>query len=47
MATYKISLLSKEQKQKGIVSYSSGNHAQAVALASLNHGIKATIVMPN
>jgi len=45
-ATYKISLLSKEQKQKGIVSYSSGNHAQAVALASLNHGIKATIVMP-
>ena len=45
-ATYKISLLSKEQKQKGIVAYSSGNHGQAVAFASLNLGIQATIVMP-
>ena len=45
-ATYKISLLSEEQKQKGIVAYSSGNHGQAVAFASLNLGIKATIVMP-
>ena len=45
-ATYKISLLSEDQKQKGIVAYSSGNHAQAVALASLKHGIEATIVMP-
>ena len=46
-ATYKISLLSEEQKQKGIVAYSSGNHGQAVALASLNLRIKATIVMPD
>jgi threonine dehydratase len=46
-ATYKISLLSTKQKQKGIVTYSSGNHAQAVALASLNQGIEATIVMPD
>ena len=46
-ATYKISLLSKEQKQKGIVTYSSGNHAQAVAFASFNQSIKATIVMPH
>ena len=46
-ATNKISLLSEEQKQKGIVAYSSGNHGQAVAFASLNLGIKATIVMPN
>ena len=45
-ATYKISLLSEEQKQKGIVAYSSGNHGQAVAFASFNHGIEATIVMP-
>ena len=45
-ATYKISLLSKEQKQKGIVAYSSGNHGQAVAFVSFNHGIEATIVMP-
>ena len=45
-ATYKISLLSEDQKQKGIVAYSSGNHAQAVALASLKHGIEARIVMP-
>ena len=45
-ATYKISLLSEEQKQNGIVAYSSGNHAQAVALASFNYGIKATIIMP-
>ena len=46
-ATYKISLLSEQQKQKGIVTYSSGNHAQAVALASFNQGIQATIVMPD
>ena len=46
-ATYKISLLSTKQKQKGIVTYSSGNHAQAVALASFNQGIEATIVMPD
>ena len=46
-ATYKISLLSEQQKQKGVVTYSSGNHAQAVALASFNQGIQATIVMPD
>ena len=45
-ATYKISLLSEQEKQKGIVTYSSGNHAQAVAFASFNQGIQATIVMP-
>ena len=45
-AMYKISLLSEEQRQKGIVAYSSGNHAQAVACASFNYGIQATIVMP-
>ena len=46
-AAYKISLLSEDNRQKGIVTYSSGNHAQAVALASFNYGIQATIVMPD
>ena len=45
-AMYKISLLSNKQKEKGVVAYSSGNHAQAVAFASLKEGIKSTIVMP-
>ena len=45
-ATYKISLLSEDKRQKGIVTYSSGNHAQAVALASFNYGIETTVVMP-
>ncbi len=38
--------LSPVQKQAGVVTYSSGNHAQAVALAANLLGIKATIVMP-
>ena len=41
-----ISLLSEEQKSKGIIAHSSGNHAQAVALSAQLLGIKATIVMP-
>jgi len=41
-----ISLLSENQKKKGIITHSSGNHAQAVALAASLLGIKATIVMP-
>ncbi len=41
-----ISQLSTAQKKKGIITHSSGNHAQAVALASQILGIKATIVMP-
>ena len=45
-ATYKVSKLSKEQKLKGIVAYSSGNHAQAVAYACLEEGISAKIIMP-
>lgn len=39
--------LSDEQKKRGVIAYSSGNHAQAVALAGQLLGIKATIVMPN
>ncbi len=38
--------LSPQQKKLGVVTYSSGNHAQAVALAAQLLGIKATIVMP-
>ncbi len=46
-ATYKINELSKEQKLKGIVAYSSGNHAQAVAYAASQNNISAKIIMPN
>jgi len=42
-----ISQLSDEQKQIGIIAYSSGNHAQAVALVGKMLGISTTIVMPN
>src|SRR6185312_9351349 len=38
--------LPKESLERGIVTYSSGNHAQAVAIASKHVGAKATIVMP-
>jgi threo-3-hydroxy-L-aspartate ammonia-lyase len=38
--------LSQEKKLQGILTYSSGNHAQAIALASQLLGIKATIIMP-
>ena len=45
-ASNKISQLSNEEKSRGIVSYSSGNYAQAVAYASKLFGVQATIVMP-
>lgn len=38
--------LEPERKEKGIIAHSSGNHAQAVALAAKELGIRATIVMP-
>ncbi|MHA1724595.1 MAG: threonine/serine dehydratase [Promethearchaeota archaeon] len=41
-----ISQLTEEEKKRGIIAHSSGNHAQAVALAAKLLGIKATIVMP-
>lgn len=41
-----LSLLSKEDKKRGVITHSSGNHAQAVALAASILGIQATIVMP-
>jgi threonine dehydratase len=39
--------LSDEEAQKGVATHSSGNHAQALALAARMRGIPATIVMPN
>ncbi len=41
-----ISQLTREQKDKGVIAHSSGNHAQAVALSAKLLSIKATIVMP-
>ncbi|MFO8018310.1 MAG: threonine/serine dehydratase [Promethearchaeia archaeon] len=41
-----ISQLDEEQKSRGVIAHSSGNHAQAVALSAKLLGIKATIVMP-
>ena len=46
-ASNKISQLSSEEKKNGVVSFSSGNHAQAVAYASKIFNINATVVMPN
>lgn len=42
-----ITQLTAEQKKRGIIAFSSGNHAQAVALVGKMLGIKTTIVMPN
>lgn len=41
-----ISRLSEEERRRGVLTYSSGNHAQAVALASRILGTDATVVMP-
>jgi threonine dehydratase len=38
--------LSAEERQRGVVTFSSGNHAQAVAIAAAHLGVAATIVMP-
>lgn len=46
-ASNKLKLLSDEEKAKGVVTHSSGNHAQAVSLASTLLGIDAVIVMPD
>ena len=46
-AYFKICRLSDEEKAAGIVACSAGNHAQGVALAARNMGIKATICMPD
>ena len=45
-AYYKISTLSEEEKSRGLITASAGNHAQGVAYAAQASGVKATIVMP-
>lgn len=46
-ATNKILSLSEDEKRRGVAAFSSGNHAQAVALASREAGIRAVIAMPD
>ena len=43
----RLTLLSREEMRRGVVAFSSGNHAQAVALAARDLGVPATIVMPD
>lgn len=45
-AYYKISTLSEEERQKGLITASAGNHAQGVAYAAKCYNAKAVIVMP-
>ena len=45
-AYYKISTLTDEERSKGLITASAGNHAQGVAYAAKLYGCKATIVMP-
>ncbi len=45
-AYYKISTLSEEERSKGLITASAGNHAQGVAYAAKIYGAKAVIVMP-
>lgn len=46
-ATNRLLLLSKEERSRGAVAFSSGNHAQGVAIAAARLGMAATIVMPS
>ncbi|MBO5521001.1 MAG: threonine ammonia-lyase [Eubacterium sp.] len=45
-AYYKISTMSEEERMKGLITASAGNHAQGVAYAAKAYGVPATIVMP-
>lgn len=45
-AYYKISTLTSEERERGLITASAGNHAQGVAYAAKCYGIQATIVMP-
>lgn len=45
-AYYKISTLTEEERSKGLITASAGNHAQGVAYAAKRYGCKAIIVMP-
>lgn len=46
-AGYKISQLSPEEKARGVIACSAGNHAQGVALAAQKYGIKSVICLPD
>src|SRR5215213_3548335 len=46
-ATNKIQSLTDDEKSRGIVAFSSGNHAQAVALAGREAGIRVLVAMPD
>jgi threonine dehydratase len=46
-ATNRLLLLSEEERGRGVVAFSSGNHAQGIAIAAARLGIAATIVMPS
>ena len=46
-AAFKISQLTDEQKEKGVIACSAGNHAQGVALAATKNGIKSLICLPD
>lgn len=45
-ASYKVSTLTDEQREKGLITASAGNHAQGVAMAAQKAGCRAVIVMP-
>ncbi len=46
-SAYKMALLSDEEKEKGVIACSAGNHAQGVALAATRSGIKSLICLPD
>lgn len=46
-AYYKMSQLTDEEKSRGVIACSAGNHAQGVALAARENGIKAVICLPD
>ncbi len=46
-AAYKIAMLSEEEKKKGVIACSAGNHAQGVALAASKYGIPSLICLPD
>ncbi len=46
-SAYKIAMLSEEEKKKGVIACSAGNHAQGVALAATKSGIKSLICLPD
>lgn len=46
-AYYKMSCLTEEEKSRGVIACSAGNHAQGVALAAQKNGIKAVICLPD